>query len=321
MKAPGLYNLYDDSIIPHDNINDQLHDGIQRVLSRHNEIPREEYYYSWNTHGLRSIEFDLKPEIITMGCSITFGLGLPDEYRWNNMLQDKLKDHESNMLIGDLSYNGAAPMKNVISFFNYVKQMDYLPKYVICNFSNLERLYFPNSTIDHMGDLFWYPDKIATKATAPFNFGEILPLEWLYFLNLDYIKMLEIFCEKNDIKLIWSTWSTNLSDEMEEFLSKNFNSYYPDPTRKEFPSAFETRFKCESLDNLYTFYRMNNYDNVLCHSKLKENSAEIFDYAYDYHQIKVPYVDGLVPMHPHPGVHRHAHWSEFYFDQLIKIGI
>ena len=321
MKTPELYKLYTDEIIPHDNVNYPLNDGVQRVLSRHNEIPREEYSYLWNSHGLRSIEFDLKPEILTMGCSITFGTGLPNEFRWNSMLQEKLKKNGSNLLIGDLSYNGAAPVKNIISFFNYIKQMDYLPKYVICNFSNLERLYFPNSTIDHMSDLFWYSDKVATKAKAPFNFSEILPIEWIYFLNLEYIKILEIFCSKNDIKLIWSTWSTNLSDEMEKFLSTNFNNYFPDATRKEFPSEFEYNFYCDSIEGLDNLYAMNDYDNVLCHKELKESNLEIFDYAYDYQQVKVDYIDGLAAIHPHPGIHRHAHWSEFYFNALKTIGL
>jgi hypothetical protein len=130
--------------------------------------------------------------------------------------------------------------------------------------------------------------------------------------------MLEIFCNKNNIKLIWSTWSSNLSYEMESFLSTNFNNYHPDPTRKEFPSAFENRFQCNSIDDLDAFYEMKNHKDILCHLDFQKNESEIFNYAYDYHQIKVPYIDGLTPMHPHPGIHRHLHWSEFYFNILKR---
>ena len=40
------------------------------------------YTYDLNTHGYRSIEFSNDVEILTVGCSFTFGTGLPFEYTW-----------------------------------------------------------------------------------------------------------------------------------------------------------------------------------------------------------------------------------------------
>lgn len=319
MNKPYLYRLFENGIIPHANVeykNSELgYSGKSDIVSMHSEIPRKEYNYVWNKHGLRSIDFELKPEIITMGCSITFGLGLPNGLRWNSMLQEKIKN--TGMKIGDLSYNGASPVKNISSFFGFIKSMDYLPKYVICNFSNFERSYFPTSNIEYMNDLFWYKEEIISKAYAPFEYSKILPVEWIYYLNLEYIKMLEVFCKTNNINLIWSTWSTNFSEEMEEYIKDTFESYTPDTTRLEFPSDFEYGYYAKTKEDLPKFFKMKNWDSIECHKDLYDQYKDIFDYAYDYHQIPVNYAKGLVQIHAHPGIHRHAHWSEMYYNKIF----
>jgi hypothetical protein len=43
---------------------------------------------------------------------------------------------------------------------------------------------------------------------------------------------------------------------------------------------------------------------------------EIFDYGYDYHKIAGGWGPGA--HWPHPGVHRHLHWADFYKNELIS---
>lgn len=317
-----LFNLFTDKVIPHDNVfkgKDGKYYTDNGVVSQHSEKKRPEYDYVWNSDGIRSIDFSEKPNVITLGCSITFGLGMPNDLIWPSLLESKMKKY-GNYKVGNISYNGAAPMKSIISFFNFIRQYEYLPEYVICNFPNLERAYFVNSEATQLADLFWYSHTVETKGYAPFEWNKILPVEWIYFQNLDYIKMLELFCKFNGIKLIWSTWSTNFSEEMENFLQEKFLYYVPDKTRIDFPDGFEYPIAANTLTELIPYFRMKDWDSVKCHYQDYLNHRIIFDHAYDYERVPVSYIpksDGL-PFHPHPGFHRHLHWADFYFEEIKK---
>lgn len=315
-----LYKFFKPYVIPHDNVflnSDGNYSQETYIVSRHSEIKRDEYSYKWNSDGVRSKEFSEKPNVITLGCSITFGLGLPENLTWGNILEKKLKE-VGNYSVGNISYNGSSIMKAISSFFGMINKYEYKPDYVICNFPNLERAYFPNPTVDYIGDLFWYKHDTLTKASAPFPWSKILPVEWIYYSNLDYIKMLEVFCKINNIKLIWSTWSTNISQEMEKFIIDNFPSYILDITRVEFPSDYEYFKTADSLDKIHSFFEMKNWNNIRCHELEYNKHKDVFNFAYDYQRVKVEYLEELNGIHPHPGLHRHLHWADFYFQQMFK---
>lgn len=311
-----LFNIFNPRIIPHIGIDKNNpkkdYSSVTSILAPHSEIPRKEYEYKWNSDGIRSIEFSLKPEIVAIGCSITMGQGLPEFARWTNILSDKI-----NIPIGNISYSGAAINKNISSFFGMIHQYNYLPKVLICHFANFERFYFIDGAGEHMRD--WYinykPKK--TKAFAPWDYEEILPYEWVYYQNLDHIKMLEAFCDSNGIKLIWTTWSNNLSEDQESFLLKNFKHYYPDITKKEFPPDFEFSVNPNNLNKLKPYYEMKNHGIICCHIEQMVKHPDIFDYAYDYHKIAGEWGPGA--HWPHPGIHRQLHIADFYYDILKKI--
>lgn len=305
--------LYNSGLIPAGPLN-----TVTDLIAGHAEVSRPEYKYSWNSDGLRSIPFESKPEIIALGCSLTLGQGLPENLRWTNLLSDKIKKP-----IGNISYSGAAINKLVSSFFGLINKYDYLPKTVICNFANFERFYFVTPDGEGMQDWYINYSPKVTKAHAPWNYEEILPYEWVYYQNLDHIKMLEVFCRSNGINLIWSSWSNAISPENELFLESNFKSYVQDPTRKEFPKDFEFTIHGVKLEKLLPHYKMIDWDNILCHKEYYDNNKDIFDYGYDYHAIPYDYgrVKGPGSHRPHPGIHRQLHWSEFYYNQLISRGM
>lgn len=284
--------------------------SIEKVISKHSEIPRKEYDYIFNSDGVRSIEFSEKPNILAMGCSLTFGLGLPVELTWPSLLEKKI-----GYKIGNLSYNGASPVKNISAFFSLIKKYNYIPEYVICNFANMERsIFFTNNTVS---DIFWVDYLFKFKDSYPYDYERIIPVEWIYFLNLEYIKMLEIFCKHNSIKLIWSTWSNNIKEDYEQYIKNNFNYYFSDTTRELFPRSFEYGYNAKNHQEILEHNKMINWDSIKCHSEYYEKYPDIFHYAYDYHQIKVDYIDGVPPTKPHPGIHNQLHWAEFYYN-IIK---
>jgi hypothetical protein len=218
--------------------------------------------------------------------------------------------------VANLAYSGAAANKLVSSFMGAIHQYQYKPKTVIAYFANFERFYFIDGYGNGLRD--WYINHKAkkTKVTAPWDYEEILPYEWVYYNNLDHIKMLEAFCEAAGINLIWSCWSNGLTSEQEQFLKDNFRHYVSDPVKKQFPSNFETGVHVSSPDKLTPFFEMINWPG--CHADYKEKHPEIFDYGYDYHKIAGDWGPGA--HWPHPGLHWQLHIAEFFHDELSKRG-
>ena len=278
------------------------------------EIARPEYNYVFNTDGMRSVEFSSKPNVISIGCSITLGQGLPVEARWPDILEKLLSRH-GDFSVGNIAHSGASAAKGVSSFFGMIHKYEYLPEIVICNFANFERLWFTNPSGEYIQDYFPNSRNRLFRAHAPYEFGRIIPLEWCYFTNLDHIKMLEAFCAVNNIFLLWSTWSTNLDESDELFLSSEFKNYCPDPTRFDFPDNFEYLVNVDSVDKLGQYYSMIRWDDIRCHQKEHDDNVDIFDFAYDYHKFAGHWGPGA--HWPHFGLHRNIHWAEFYYE-IIK---
>jgi hypothetical protein len=277
------------------------------------ESTNSKYSYKVNSDGLRSIEFSNKPNIIVLGCSITFGAGLKEEDIWSSLLLTKIKNH-GNFSIGSLATYGGSVMEQVSSFFNMIAKYDYVPKYVICNFPSLSRFYFLSSNSKYMKRYFGKVHPIKnTIARYPLEYEKIIPLEWIYYANMEYIKMLEIFCKTNNIDLIWNVWS-ELDKDMFDFYSTNFNYYVQDPTVEIFPSVNENLERITVFNQLPEKYKMKTNKNLVCHEEENEYYGNYyFNCAYDNKP-----VGAAKEYLPHPGVHRHLHWAEFYFENLIK---
>jgi hypothetical protein len=312
-----LFDMFNPRVIPHVGFDKTKpkkdYSATQKILAGHSEVERPEYEYAWNSDGLRSIEFSTKPPIIALGCSITLGQGLPEHLRWSNLLSSRIGKN-----IGNISYSGASANKLVSSFLGMIHQYQYKPEIVIAHFANFERLYFVSDTGEAMHEWFINHKAKKTKATAPWDYEEILPYEWVYYQNLDHIKMLEAFCEASDIKLIWTTWSNGITEEQEQFLKYNFRYYVPDTTKKEFPADFELGVVAKNVSELLPQYEMINWQG--CHQGWKDMYPEPFDYAYDYHKIAYDYgrVKGPGAHWPHPGLHKQLHISEFWENQMSK---
>lgn len=287
------------------------HSTVTGWIGAHSEIAVDRYNYVWNSDGLRSVEFSTKPEIIALGCSITLGQGLPIEHTWVDILSKKL-----NKPIGNISYSGASAAKDVSSFFGLIHKYNYIPKVVIANFANMQRLYFIDPMNEYMRDYFLNNEPRISKALVPFEYGQIIPYEWVYYQNFDHIKMLEAFCKVNNILLIWSSWSTNMPDNMEDFINATFDNYVSDPTRGEFPDNFEYSVDVKSPVELPNMFKMYNWDSMQCHLTEFDEEPEAFHHGYDFHKIAGEWGPGAY--WPHPGRHRHIHWADFYYEELKK---
>lgn len=58
------------------------------------------FTYDFNSYGFRCKEFSNDPTIMFLGCSFTFGIGLPIETVWSSIVADKLNLHNANLAVG-----------------------------------------------------------------------------------------------------------------------------------------------------------------------------------------------------------------------------
>jgi hypothetical protein len=311
MSSTNLFDIFSPRIIPHAGIDrnnpNKDYSHTSQILAGHAEIARPEYDYKWNSDGIRSIEFSTRPPVVALGCSITLGQGMPFDLSWPQLLSASIKQP-----VASIAYSGASANKVVSSFMGAIHQYKYKPETVIAHFANFERLYFIDGEGNKMQEWFINHKAKKTKAKAPWDYEEILPFEWVYYQNLDHIKMLEAFCEAAGIKLMWSCWSNGLTEEQEQFLKDNFKYYIPDTTKKEFPVNFELGPESKTIEELTNNYAMINWPG--CHAEYKDKYSDIFDYAYDYHKIAYDYgrIKGPGAFWPHPGLHKHLHIAEFW---------
>ena len=149
------------------------------------------------------------------------------------------------------------------------------------------------------------PDKIAKYSKAPHLAEEIIPLELIFSINLDYINMLELYCELNNIKLFWGTWDKF----QDEYLNKNigsldFKNYVyleQDKWEKRMHDDYSEKFHDDRM------LCIDEYDlpcntHTKCHENYKEKYGKNFDLPMDS--------DPVNRLFGHMAVHRHVHIAE-----------
>jgi hypothetical protein len=202
--------------------------------------------YEINSFGFRG-EIDENSETLASGCSITFGIGLPQSVRWTELLGNNMKKSVTN-----LGSPGASVETICTTIIQYCLN-NKMPKQIFCLFpdffrsmvvvdkefykskvkrtrigkkDNLEMI-FCNPTIGIKKDYMFMEvedSKYIEDSTSPHQ---------LILNSINFIYILESFCLTNNIKLYWSTWDLKSSLVMEElqkleyFKLQNFISLFP----------------------------------------------------------------------------------------------
>ena len=68
--------------------------------------------YNFNSHGFRCTEFDQEPGIITLGCSFTGGVALPEDKIWPTLIAKQLNLKLWNLGVGGASMDSCFRLLN-----------------------------------------------------------------------------------------------------------------------------------------------------------------------------------------------------------------
>lgn len=224
-------------------------------------------------------------DMITLGCSVTAGCGINLDQVWSNQIAKKL-----NLKNHTIALAGASVQWAISNFFSYVENYK-KPKIVLALFPDFLRMEIASRSnimtpIDYYNQPKGFPKTInnfsnknkiirykfcpAKEYTTldkylkfPISAHDYFPRETAFDISIQYIKMLEEYCNSNNIFLIWSTWFP----EQEQWLCLNLNrtkfkNYCSVDMRYWHAKKIDNR-KEVICDNLIKFYNHKNYKEIL----------------------------------------------------------
>jgi hypothetical protein len=267
----------------------------------------EENTYVINEFGFRGL-IDKDSETLASGCSMTFGIGVPELGRWTEILGSSLEKNVVN-----LGSPGASVETICTTLIQYCLN-NKMPKQIFCLMPDFFRsivvvdkeFYKSKTKRSHVGNkdnlemIFCNPKMIRTKNAIFMEIEDAAYIEdatsphQLILDSINFIYILESFCLTNNISLYWTTWDVKTSWIMEElknlkdFKLQNFVSLFPPKSMEEFNSIVSK--KC-NID----------HDSIFKDTFLWESGS---DYSIiDYKKTKSK---------SHPGVHFQHHIADFF---------
>lgn len=233
--------------------------------------------YKINNYGHRSDDFKTldknKTNILFAGCSITFGVALPEQYRWSKMLYNEL-DIDSKGEYHCLGFLGGGSDKIVSNIMKYCNQFGN-PDIIFVLYSDFTR---QTKYIEQSGH---FMSKIeADYSTRPIGIKNAELAYDLFTQTQAYIRILEIFCKSHNITLITSCWDSKTADDLEKLDLKNlYKMGYIDPSYIDFssiPKEYE-KFLIKARDNhhdgIINNIMMKDFFLNLYHSSVKSISG------------------------------------------------
>lgn len=296
----GYYNPYSEDAVLTTYKAMKLNHKVIPTVDDHNE-------YNVNAFGFRG-EIYKDADVLGVGCSMTFGLGVPESARWTNTLSRQI-----NQDIMNLGSPGASVETMCLNIIQYCSN-NKMPKEIFCLFPDFFRRMVVedpefykskrSNTPVSEGDIgftfcnpvvYAYKDEVLMTIEDKTYIEDYTSPHQLILNSVNFIYILESFCLSNGIKLYWTTWDIPTSIIMdtlvhnEGFKLKNFRSFYP-PDERDGVGIF-VRKTCNS-DHDSEFK-----DDVRWHK------------GSDYSIIK----GKKTVAYSHPGIHFHQHVSDFFY--------
>lgn len=175
-------------------------------------------------NGFRITEPINSPDILAVGCSQTWGVGVPDHALWPAVLANKTSKSYFN-----LGVPGVSIMHLVLLAINYIEKYGN-PEYVVALWPDIRRIFIPidaevnsvsidtwsedigeNPRIDIQDvhfphNRFGSNDYIAKFSKKPHVIHEVISYSIPFVYSIHYLRFFEEYCKLKNIKLISSTW-------------------------------------------------------------------------------------------------------------------
>lgn len=265
--------------------------------------------YVHNSWGCRDEDYIGPVDIITAGCSQTYGQGVPVETRWSSKLGKIL-----GASVVTLAVPGWSLQSMVNSVMSYIVKFG-KPKVVALYIPDLFRLDFvANKDILDIGPqqeengeavrlvctALEHPSHMPNFSKKPYLHSDVINPEFAAFMGGQSLRFLIEYCKESDIELVYTTWDRVTKELLEysDYLNKNHDV-------ANLPSYGPSVDYSGYLTHEYVYENNADLASLDCHSDLKDEYSNYFDWGTDEDE--------------HIGVHMHAHVAELFANRLKSI--
>ena len=250
--------------------------------------------YGLNSNYFRSPELGLV-DLVTLGCSQTFGMGVDDDDIWPHRLAQTL-----NCSYVNLAMPGSAIETMVSSAFAYIQEYG-KPKVIAALLPGYGRMQIPLNNkhftfrdnrdkrdLIFMNNLnFGYredggPQDVPLISKRPHVIDELLPYEVALHQSMFALSVLIQYCKDVGIELVFSTWNGAMNDFIEKKKQHHMTKLDLSGYVKVPPVKWQPKHQA-------------------CHTELIKNES-IWDVARD--------------CGGHIGVHSHIHYAEAFAEKI-----
>lgn len=323
---------------------------IPRLWGSNSVRENHEQYndYTLNNYNYRGPDLAPGVEIITAGCSQTFGMGVPDDGPWPVHISKLLNASYVNLAIP-----GSSVESIIDSIYRYIDTFGKPKRGIVVLFPDLLRnnvvinSEINTATYTNTGDFIpqYYSDDSKLRLLSyspmgypapnyikrPYPIENTLIMEESVKTAVIKIKDFERFCKYAGIKLVWSSWSDTLvwllRDIPEQY---NFENYVVLESLADWKSHIHELVPTEDDPDGIADYKLDhlNYHEITgCTEKMAINEECIcfsdchFDRLEEFKESFHEGTDRVGKGNSHYGVHRHIHIAEDLGKAAIEIGL
>ena len=299
----GIYGYY------HPFRKDPVASKSDKSIQDQGYIIDEANTYRINSVGCRGEVYE-NSDIVASGCSITFGLGVPELARWTNFLSQK--SDKSVLNLG----NPGASVETICNQIIQYCMNNKMPKEIFCLMPDL----FRNMVVvdkefyvskvdrgelgkkDNLELIFCNPEVYTDKHGVYMEITDKKYIEdytsphQLILNSINYIYLLESFCLTNNIKLYWSTWngpSALILNKLKKIGKFKLKNYYP-----LFPSIESEHPLAQPHVDCFSFHE----------SEFKHHPSWVQGTDYIIMNNKKDFSMS------HPGIHYQYHIADFFYN-------
>jgi hypothetical protein len=288
---------------------------------------KEPVLYEVNSRGFRSPEFQTDTDILTMGCSQSFGFGISKiENTWPSILSKK-----SKLSYNSIAFHGDSVSAQIKKAYAYFKEFGH-PKFVIAIFPDFNRFEFIENKqkLISLTDKYYQSKKtdlsiqvkqwknledVPKISKMPHDIKDVITQENGYYQAMTAILAFEQYCQVAGIEFLWGTWCNSAN-----------------PIINKVKKIDETCLQGFKDIESYRFKHKNNYEGPELYYNIivKEDGSTItgeeikchqeYEYLDDFYSGLDRYrANPVSPQHVdgHAGVHKHIHWADIFLN-LIK---
>ena len=222
--------------------------------------------YSFNKHGFRSMEFHENTSMVALGCSHTFGVGVPENLIWPTVVKELMGVDD----VVNLGVPGCSIAKQIRILSTYIRMYG-PPKIVLCTFPELTRY-------EHAKE----DGEIVDGNTYRGMRENSYTVNQAVTQSIVALSTLEAICRAHGILLRWQIWA-DIENYHENKLIEHFSHFVQNKYTVNYLQLNEPRIDVETGE-VYGKYAHDNWAQDCC-AELKDRSNGCFNYGYDRYSV------------------------------------